>query len=108
MQNMPRRKRGSSSKLLSAERGWPGGISRMDQSSKRAHGFLVRTQYYQTKDGRYRPRYAASFPDKRYGGPEMALKAAVRWLKQVQASSKGQKSVRRGTKKRRKERSRPG
>jgi hypothetical protein len=59
------------------------GISRIDQSSTRTHGFFVRVGYHRTKDGAWRPKHRAFFGDASHGGKAKALKAATRWLKNV-------------------------
>jgi hypothetical protein len=59
------------------------GISRIDQTSTRTHGFFVRVGYHRTKDGAWRPKHRAFFGDASHGGKAKALKAATRWLKGV-------------------------
>ena len=59
------------------------GISRIDQTSTRTHGYFVRVGYHRTKDGAWRPKHRAFFGDASHGGKAKALKAATRWLKGV-------------------------
>ena len=59
------------------------GISRIDQTSTRTHGFFVRVGYHRTKDGAWRPKHRAFFGDASHGGKAKALKAAAKWLKGV-------------------------
>jgi hypothetical protein len=54
------------------------GISRIDQPSRRTHGFFVRLDYRKTPDG-YRPRLVAFFGDASHGGKRAAWKAAEEW-----------------------------
>jgi hypothetical protein len=54
------------------------GISRIDQPSRRTHGFFVRLDYRKTPDG-YRPRLVAFFGDASHGGKRGAWKAAEEW-----------------------------
>jgi hypothetical protein len=54
------------------------GISRIDQPSRRTHGFFVRLDYRKTPDG-YRPRLVAFFGDASHGGKRSAWKAAEEW-----------------------------
>ena len=60
-----------------------GGISRIDQTSTRTHGYFVRVGYHRTKDGAWRPKHRAFFGDASHGGKAKALKAATKWLKGV-------------------------
>lgn len=59
------------------------GISRIDQTSTRTHGFFVRVGYHRTRDGSWRPKHRSFFGDASYGGKAKALKAAQSWLKKV-------------------------
>lgn len=56
------------------------GISRVDQTSTRTHGYVGRLGYRQTESG-WRPAHKAFFGDASHGGPAGALKAAEAWLK---------------------------
>lgn len=55
------------------------GISRIDQPSRRTHGYFVRLDYRKTSDG-YRPRLTAYFGDASHGGRKAAWQAAESWV----------------------------
>ena len=55
------------------------GISRVDQPSRRTHGFVVRFDYRKTASG-YRPRVSKFFPDKTHGGKAKAWAAAEKFV----------------------------
>ena len=55
------------------------GISRIDQPSRRTHGYFVRLDYRKTSAG-YRPRLTAFFGDASHGGRKAAWQAAESWL----------------------------
>jgi hypothetical protein len=59
------------------------GVSRIDQESTRTHGYFVRVGYHRTREGAWRPKHRAFFGDASHGGKAKALKAAVKWLKEV-------------------------
>jgi hypothetical protein len=61
----------------------PAGISRIDQTSTRTHGFFVRVGYHRTREGAWRPKHRSFFGDASHGGKAKALKAATKWLKSV-------------------------
>ena len=65
------------------------GISRIDQPSRRTHGFFVRLDYRKTPDG-YRPRLVAFFGDASHGGKRAAWKAAEEW------ADRNRRTVKRG------------
>ena len=56
------------------------GISRIDQESRRTHGYFVRVGYKMT-DGGSRPTASAYFGDASHGGRKKAWEAAEAWLK---------------------------
>jgi len=56
------------------------GISRIDQESRRTHGYFVRVGYKMT-DGGSRPSASAYFGDASHGGRRKAWEAAEAWLK---------------------------
>ena len=58
------------------------GISRIDQPSTRTFGWFVRYGYRPTSKGT-RPKFTAFFGDATHGGKAKAMKAAMKWLKQV-------------------------
>lgn len=68
------------------------GISRIDQPSKRTHGWFVRVGYHERRDGSYGPRHTKFFGDASHGGKGKALTAAEKF---VAAVSKGDGRVRR-------------
>lgn len=63
------------------------GISRIDQPSRRTHGFFVRLDYRKTPDG-YRPRLVSFFGDASHGGKRGAWKAAEAWATRMRRQSK--------------------
>ena len=63
------------------------GISRIDQPSRRTHGFFVRLDYRKTPDG-YRPRLVSFFGDASHGGKRSAWKAAEAWATRMRRQSK--------------------
>ena len=63
------------------------GISRIDQPSRRTHGFFVRLDYQKTPDG-YRPRLVSFFGDASHGGKRGAWKAAEAWATRMRRQSK--------------------
>jgi hypothetical protein len=80
------------------------GISRIDQPSRRTHGFFVRLDYRKTPEG-YRPRLVAFFGDASHGGKRAAWKAAEEWANRMRPAAKrgakgAAKSAARGTRKR--------
>ncbi|HEV2671572.1 MAG TPA: hypothetical protein VGU74_10790 [Gemmatimonadales bacterium] len=56
------------------------GISRIDQSSTRTHGWFARAGFYTRPDGTSVPRHRKFFGDVTYGGKRKALKAAVEYV----------------------------
>ena len=56
------------------------GISRIDQPTRRTHGYVVRLDYRNTAGG-YRPRVSAFFADKSFGGRHAAWKAAEAFMR---------------------------
>ena len=67
------------------------GISRIDQPSRRTHGFFVRLDYRKTPAG-WRPRLTAFFGDASHGGRRAAWRAAEAWLGRMRRSlSKGRR-----------------
>lgn len=58
------------------------GISRVDQPSRRTHGYVVRLDYRKTPNG-YRPRITAFFGDISHGGRRAAWDAAEKYLASV-------------------------
>ena len=58
------------------------GISRIDQPSRRTHGYFVRVGYKRTASG-YRPSLTAFFGDASYGSKREAWEAAETWLKKA-------------------------
>ena len=63
------------------------GISRIDQPSRRTHGYFVRLDYRKTSAG-YRPRLTAFFGDASHGGRKAAWQAAESWLAKQRRSLK--------------------
>ena len=61
------------------------GISRIDQESRRTHGYFVRLGYKMT-DGGSRPSASAYFGDASHGGQKKAWEAAEAWLKKARRS----------------------
>ena len=61
------------------------GISRIDQESRRTHGYFVRLGYKMT-DGGSRPTASAYFGDASHGGRKKAWEAAEAWLKKARRS----------------------
>jgi hypothetical protein len=62
------------------------GISRIDQPSRRTHGFFVRLDYRKTPEG-YRPRQVAFFGDASHGSKRGAWKAAEAWATKMRRGS---------------------
>lgn len=62
------------------------GISRIDQPSRRTHGYFVRVGYRMTDVGS-RPTSSAYFGDASHGGRRKAWEAAEAWLKKARRSS---------------------
>ncbi len=73
------------------------GISRIDQSSTRTHGWFARAGFYKRRDGRYVARHRKFFGDVTYGGKRRALRAARAYLVKVERARRGTgpRSVRR-------------
>jgi hypothetical protein len=63
------------------------GISRIDQPSRRTHGYFVRLDYRKTPAG-YRPRLTAFFGDASHGGRKASWQAAETWLAKMRRSLK--------------------
>ncbi|HEX2778620.1 MAG TPA: hypothetical protein VHM30_03910 [Gemmatimonadaceae bacterium] len=63
------------------------GISRIDQESRRTHGYFVRVGYKMT-DGGSRPTASAYFGDASHGGRKKAWEAAEAWLRKNRKSSR--------------------
>ena len=61
------------------------GISRIDQPSRRTHGYFVRVGYKRTTSG-YRPSHTAFFGDASHGSKREAWEAAETWLKKARRS----------------------
>ena len=61
------------------------GISRIDQESRRTHGYFVRLGYKMT-DGGSRPSASAYFGDASHGSRKKAWEAAEAWLKKTRRS----------------------
>lgn len=61
------------------------GISRIDQESRRTHGYFVRLGYKMT-DGGSRPSASAYFGDASHGSRKKAWEAAEAWLKKARRS----------------------
>lgn len=61
------------------------GISRIDQESRRTHGYFVRVGYKMTDAGS-RPTASAYFGDASHGGKKKAWEAAEAWLKKARRS----------------------
>lgn len=59
------------------------GISRIDQPSKRTHGWFVRVGYHERRDGSYGPRHTKFFGDASHGGKQKALTAAEKFVASV-------------------------
>lgn len=73
------------------------GISRIDQASRRTHGYFVRVGYKRTSKG-YRPSHTSFFGDATHGGKRKAWEAAEAWLRKTRralAKSKPAKRARR-------------
>ena len=60
------------------------GISRIDQSSTRTHGWFVRADFRDRPDGTNAPRHQKFFGDYTHGGKRAALRAAKEYLALVQ------------------------
>lgn len=65
----------------------PPGICRVDQTSTRTFGFVVRVGHRRSARG-WRPRFTAYFGDFTNGGKKQALAAAVKWLKTLERTGK--------------------
>lgn len=80
---LARRKAAAKRTTTSARKASPdhpsAGISRVDQPSRRTHGYVVRLDYRKTPTG-YRPRLTAFFGDVSHGGRRAAWEAAEKWL----------------------------
>ena len=63
------------------------GISRIDQPSRRTHGYFVRLDYRKTPAG-YRPRLTSFFGDATHGGRKAAWQAAETWLAKMRKTLK--------------------
>jgi len=61
------------------------GISRIDQPSRRTHGYFVRVGYRMTSNGS-RPSASAYFGDASHGSRKKAWEAAEAWLKKTRRS----------------------
>jgi hypothetical protein len=61
------------------------GISRIDQPSRRTHGYFVRVGYRMTSNGS-RPSASAYFGDASHGSRKKAWQAAEAWLKKTRKS----------------------
>ena len=68
------------------------GISRIDQTSTRTHGWFVRVGYKERSDGSYGPRHTRFFGDAGNGGKSKALKAAEKYVASL--TKKGKKRSR--------------
>lgn len=75
-------KRGSSRGGASSPNNPSPGISRIDQPSRRTHGYFVRVGYRMTDAGS-RPTSSAYFGDASHGGRRKAWEAAEAWLKKA-------------------------
>jgi len=67
------------------------GISRIDQPSKRTHGWFVRVGYHERRDGSYGPRFTRFVGDASHGGKGNALKAAEKFVASVSRGAAGRK-----------------
>ena len=74
------------------------GISRIDQPSRRTHGYFVRVGYKRTTSG-YRPSHTAFFGDASHGSKREAWEAAEAWLKKARRSLKSGKPASKAAKK---------
>jgi hypothetical protein len=89
-------KRKSATSKSAAKRGRSGGassparpsagISRIDQPSRRTHGYFVRVGYRMTSSGS-RPSASAYFGDASHGSRKKAWEAAEAWLKKARRSN---------------------
>jgi hypothetical protein len=70
------------------------GISRIDQPSTRTHGWFVRVQFHERRDGTYGPRHRKFFGDHSYGGKRRALQAAKEYLAAVSPRRRTKKTTR--------------
>lgn len=61
------------------------GISRIDQATRRTHGYFVRVGYKRTSRG-YRPTLTSFFGDATHGGKRQAWEAAETWLRKARRS----------------------
>jgi hypothetical protein len=77
-------KRGRSGGVASPARP-SAGISRIDQPSRRTHGYFVRVGYRMTSNGS-RPSASAYFGDASHGSRRKAWQAAEAWLKKTRRS----------------------
>lgn len=70
------------------------GISRIDQPSRRTHGYFVRVGYRRTPNG-YRPTLTAFFGDATHGGKKQAWEESETWLKKArrQLAAAGKKGT---------------
>lgn len=62
------------------------GISRIDQPSRRTHGYFVRVGYRMTDVGS-RPTSSAYFGDASHGGRRKAWEAAEAWLRKARRAA---------------------
>lgn len=76
-----------------ARKSLPPGISRIDQETRRTHGYFVRVGYRKTAKG-WRPKASAFFGDVSHGGKAAALRAAELWLKKTRRTMPKPKSGR--------------
>lgn len=77
---------GASTRKPTADNPSPG-ISRVDQPSRRTHGYVVRLDYRKTANG-YRPRVTAFFGDISHGGRRAAWEAAEKYLASVRRKAR--------------------
>jgi hypothetical protein len=78
-------KRGSSRGGVASPARPSAGISRIDQPSRRTHGYFVRVGYRMTSNGS-RPSASAYFGDASHGSRRKAWEAAEAWLKKTRRS----------------------
>jgi hypothetical protein len=74
------------------------GISRIDQPSKRTHGWFVRVGYHERRDGSYGPRHTKFFGDASHGGKRKALAAAEKFVATVSRGGRRKRAARPATK----------
>ena len=79
-------KRGGKSGGVSSPAKPSAGISRIDQPSRRTHGYFVRVGYRMTSSGS-RPSASAYFGDASHGSRRKAWEAAEAWLKKARRSN---------------------